>query len=235
MYLSKKASIEGALFEGEAVILGPTVIGRGSIVGFYSVIGYPTLSKVRGSRASVETYDEVSEGARIGEDCFVRSNSVVYERVIIGNRVQTGHFVLIREESQVGDGTLIGTNSLIDGRVRIGSEVSIQSGVYIPPMSVVGDRVFLAPFVVITNDKYPPSRRLLGVVIGDDAVIGANSVLVSGVRIGEAAVVAAGAVVTKDVPPGRVVMGAPARVVGTRDEYERKKKEYEGQTSSIPP
>jgi acetyltransferase-like isoleucine patch superfamily enzyme len=116
----------------------------------------------------------------------------------------------------------------VDGRVKIGREVSIQSGVYIPPMSEVGDRVFLAPFVVITNDKYPPSRRLLGVKIENDAVIGANSVLVSGVRIGEGAVVASGAVVTRDVPPRKVVMGVPARVVGTREEYDEKKREYEG-------
>ncbi|MCS7102773.1 MAG: N-acetyltransferase [Candidatus Korarchaeum sp.] len=235
MYLSKKASVEGVLFEGEAVVLGPTAIGRGSVIGLYSILGYPILPKVRGSRASLESYDELSEGVRVGEDCFIRSNSVIYEKVVIGNRVQTGHFILIREDSQVGDNTVIGTNSLIDGRVRIGSRVSIQSGVYIPPMSVIGDRVFLAPFVVLTNDKYPPSKRLLGVTVEDDAVIGANSVLVSGVRIGEGAVVAAGAVVTRDVPPGKVVMGAPARVVGTRDEYESKKRDYEIQTSSIPP
>lgn len=235
MYLSKKASVEGVSFEGEAVVLGPTSIGSGSVVGFYSVIGYPTLPKVRGREANLRTYDELSEGARLGEKCFIRSNSVIYERVTLGNNVQTGHFVLIREDSQIGDGTLIGTSSLIDGRVRIGSKVSIQSGVYIPPMSVIGDRVFLAPFVVITNDKYPPSKRLLGVLVGDDAVIGANSVLVSGVKVGEAAVVAAGAVVTRDVPPGKVVVGAPARIVGTRDEYERKKGDYETQASSTPP
>ncbi|RDD54259.1 MAG: N-acetyltransferase [Candidatus Korarchaeota archaeon NZ13-K] len=236
MYISKKASVDGVIFEGEATVLGPTVIGRGSIVGLYSVIGYPILRKLRESGAGLEVYDDISEGARIGERCLIRSNSVVYERVIMGNDVHTGHFVLIREDSWIGDGTLIGTSSVIDGKVRIGSGVSIQSGVYIPPMSLIGNRVFLAPFVVITNDKYPPSRRLLGVVVEDEAVIGANSVLVSGVRIGEGAVVAAGAVVTRDVPPGKVVMGAPARIVGTRDEYERKKRDYEGtQTSSIPP
>ncbi|MEM3480126.1 MAG: DapH/DapD/GlmU-related protein [Candidatus Korarchaeum sp.] len=235
MYLSKKASVEGALFEGEAVVLGPTMIGRGSVIGLYSIVGYPTSLKVRRSGASLEAYDELSEGAMIGENCLIRSNSVIYERVTIGNGVQTGHFILVREDSRVGDNTVIGTNSLIDGRVKIGSGVSIQSGVYIPPMSVIGDRVFLAPFVVITNDKYPPSKRLLGVIVEDNAIIGANSVLVSGVRVGEGAVVAAGAVVTRDVPPGKVVMGVPAKVVGTRDDYERRKREYETQTSSIPP
>ncbi|RSN69606.1 N-acetyltransferase [Candidatus Korarchaeum cryptofilum] len=228
MYISKKSITDGVSFEGEAVVLGETVIGKGSVIGFYSVIGYPTLPKVRGKEVNMEEYDRLSEGARIGEGCFIRSHSVIYERATLGNGIQTGHSVLIREDSIIGDRTLIGTHSIVDGRVKIGREVSIQSGVYIPPMSEVGDRVFLAPFVVITNDKYPPSRRLLGVKIENDAVIGANSVLVSGVRIGEGAVVASGAVVTRDVPPRKVVMGVPARVVGTREEYDEKKREYEG-------
>lgn len=228
MYLSKKASLQGVMFEGEATVLGQTRIGRGSIIGFYSIIGYPVSSKIRNLRnPSAEEYDNVSEGSIIGENCFIRSNSVIYERVFLGSGVQTGHSVLIREDSRIGDKTLIGTHSLIDGRVEIGSETSLQSGVYVPPMSVIGSRVFLAPFVVITNDKYPPSKKLLGVVIEDGAIIGANSVLVSGVRIGEGAVVASGAVVTKDVPPRSVVMGVPARIVGTREDYERKKREYE--------
>jgi acetyltransferase-like isoleucine patch superfamily enzyme len=228
MYLSKKAIIDGVSFEGEAVVLGETIIGKGSVIGFYSVIGYPTLPKVRGREVSIEEYDRLSEGAKLGEGCFIRSHSVIYERVTLGNNVQTGHSVLIREDSSVGDRTLIGTHSIVDGRVKIGRDVSIQSGVYIPPMSEIGDRVFLAPFVVITNDKYPPSRRLSGVKIEDDAIIGANSVLVSGVRIGEGAVIASGAVVTRDVEPRKVVMGVPAWVVGTREEYDRKRREYEG-------
>lgn len=50
-------------------------------------------------------------------------------------------------------------------------------------------------------------------VIGKNALIGANSMVLAGVTIGEGSVVAAGAVVTKDVPPGVMVGGVPARII----------------------
>jgi serine O-acetyltransferase len=53
--------------------------------------------------------------------------------------------------------------------------------------------------------------------IGDDVVIGAHAVLVGGVVIGDGAMVGANSTVLKDVPPGAVVMGNPARQIGTRE------------------
>lgn len=228
MYLSKKAILRGAHLEGDATILGPSSIGSGTVLGLHSIVGYPSYSKIKalGSK-DLRSYDEISEGSVIGEGSFIRSHSVIYERVEIGSKVQTGHAVLIREGTLIGSGTVVGTHAVIDGRVKIGENVSIQSGTYIPPESIIGNDVFLAPFVVITNDKYPASKRLLGVTIEDKAVIGANATLISGITVGEGAVVASGAVVTKDVPPNVVVMGIPARVVMDRSEYDRKKEEYE--------
>ena len=229
MYLSKKAALVGVSIEGEVTVLGPSRVGRETVLGLYSIIGYPTFSKIRDlEEKNVDAYDSVSEGAEIGSRCMIRSHTVVYERVRLGDGVQTGHGVLIREDTIIDEDTVVGSHSIIDGHVRIGKRVSIQSGSYVPPESVIGNEVFLAPFVVLTNDKYPASKRLLGVIIEDGAVIGANSVLISGVRVGEGAVVASGAVVTKDVPPNKVVIGVPAKVVMTRDEYERKKEAYEG-------
>ncbi len=192
------------------------------------VIGYPMAAKVRKLvEYSWSSLDEASDGARVGRRCVIRWGTVIYERAEIGDGVQTGHYVLVREDSRVGDGTVIGTGAVLDGRVQVGCRVSIQTGVYIPPYTKIGDDVFIAPRVCFTNDRYPPSRRLLGVTVESKAVLCAGATLVSGVRVGEGAVVAAGAVVAKDVEPYTVVAGVPARRVMSREEYEEKKAAYE--------
>ena len=61
--------------------------------------------------------------------------------------------------------------------------------------------------------------------IFDNVFIGSNSTILSGVKIGLNAIVAAGAVVTKDVPAGSVVGGVPAKVIGSFDELEKKRRE----------
>jgi len=53
------------------------------------------------------------------------------------------------------------------------------------------------------------------VVIGEEAHIGANSVVVAGVTIGKRCQVGAGSVVTKDIPPYSVAVGNPAKVIKT--------------------
>jgi len=233
MYISPKAKIsKNVVIEGETIILGNTIIGSNVIVGHSTIIGYPVRSKILqllSTRGVINYtyYDDISSGSVIGERCIIRAGSIIYENVHLGDLVETGHNVVIRENTRIGNGSKVGTGTIIDGNVEIGSNVSIQSSVYIPPETKIGNNVFLGPRVVITNDKYPPSKRLLGVIIEDNVVIGANSTLIAGIRIGRNSVVAAGAVVTKDVPPGRVVAGIPAKIIGSYEDYVKKREKYE--------
>ncbi|MEM3561005.1 MAG: acyltransferase, partial [Nitrososphaerota archaeon] len=133
---------------------------------------------------------------------------------------------LIRSNSEIGENSRIGSYTILDGSVRIGKNTNIQSGVYLPHLSIVGNNVFIAPYVCVTNDKYPPSGKLKGVIICDNSIIGANSILISGIEIGENSVIAAGSIVTKNIPSNVVVSGIPARKIMNREEYERKMEEW---------
>lgn len=186
------------------IINGPSEIGDGTNIGPHCSLGYPSRRVLKGGSP---------EPLRIGRGCVIRSGSVLYEGVSIGEGVEFGHYVLVRERVEIGGGSLIGTNVVIDGNCKIGSGVSIQTGAYICANSIIGDFVFLGPYCVLTNDKYVAQREveLKGPIIESGASIGANSVIMAGVRIGEGAIIGAQALVNRDVPKRTICFGVPAK------------------------
>ena len=68
-----------------------------------------------------------------------------------------------------------------------------------------------------TNDKYPHSKihpeKFQTILIKNGASVGANATVLGGVVLGENSLIGAGSVVTKDVPSGELWMGVPAKFV----------------------
>ena len=159
-------------------------------------------------------YSPNSKPPVIGKNHTIRSNSIIYNDVVIGDNFRTGHNVVIRENTNIGDDVLIGTNTVIEGDVIIGNDVSIQSNVYIPTNSVIEDNVFIGPCACFTNDKYPVriNYELQGPKVRRGASIGGNTTFLSNVEIGEGSIVAAGAIVIHSVPPFYLAIGTPARI-----------------------
>jgi acetyltransferase-like isoleucine patch superfamily enzyme len=231
-FISPKARMDGEL-EGDAIVLGNSVIGSRTLIGQGCIIGYPVrktlkavLSDSKLKKVDLRVYDERSSGSQIGKNVIIRSGAIVYERATLADDVETGHHILVREDSKIGSGTRIGTNTVIDGSVEVGRNVNIQSGVYIPPGTIIEDDVFLGPYALVTNDLYPPSPKVTGVTLRKRAAIGAGSVLIAGITVGESAIVAGGSIVTRNVAPNTVVKGCPAKYYMTREEYDTKQKKH---------
>ena len=160
-------------------------------------------------------YRDDCRRAVIGDRATIRSGSVIYPDVTVGDNLITGHNVLVRERTIIGDRVVIGTNTVIDGNVTIGCNVKLESNVYIPTHTTIGDYVFIGPGAVLTNDKYPQRLRdkyePIGPTLEDSVTVGANATVLPGVRIGKGSMVAAGSVVTRDVPEWSIAVGVPAK------------------------
>lgn len=147
--------------------------------------------------------------------------NTIFPDVTIGDGTRLGNFVMIRSNTRIGMECTIGSYVDIEGDVLIGHHVSLQSGCYITRGVVIEDEVFCGPRVITMNDKRISHRRPSlefvreGPRIERAARVGGGSVLLPGVTIGANAFVGAGSVVTKDVPAGAIVVGNPARIVGT--------------------
>ncbi len=151
----------------------------------------------------------------------------VSDKAKIGNNVKIWHYTYVGDDTEIGNNVKIGSLVHIDYNVKIGENTLIEGSVYIPPLSRIGNNVFIGPAAVLTNDPYPPSNKMVGVTIEDNAIIGSRAVIIAGVTIGKNSVVAMGAVVTKDVPENTVVIGIPAKEKYSREEYNKKQKNWE--------
>ena len=153
----------------------------------------------------------------LGVGARLRSGTILYGGSRIGDRLQTGHNVVIREESEIGDDVSVWSNAVIDYGCSIGDGVKIHANCYVAQYTEIGPGAFLAPGVTIANDLYPGQERsaaaMSGPSIGPGAQIGVNVTILPYVSIGAGAIVGAGSVVTRDIPAGVVAYGNPARPV----------------------
>ena len=154
----------------------------------------------------------------IGGGAVIRAGTVIYAGNRIGKNFQTGNKANIRESNTIGDDVSIGTLAVVEHHVIIERGVRIHSQAFVPEYSHLKEGSWVGPHAVLTNAKFPLTAEtkdnLRGPILERGARIGANATVLPGIVVGENALVGAGSVVVRDVGRGTVVAGNPAKIIG---------------------
>jgi UDP-2-acetamido-3-amino-2,3-dideoxy-glucuronate N-acetyltransferase len=130
------------------------------------------------------------------------------------------HFSHVLKNSTVGKDCIIGQNVCIGPDVAVGDRCKVQNNVSLFKGVILEDDVFCGPSAVFTNVYNPRAfierkDEFRKTLVKKGATIGANATIICGITIGEYAFIGAGAVVTRDVPPYALVVGIPAKQIGS--------------------
>jgi UDP-2-acetamido-3-amino-2,3-dideoxy-glucuronate N-acetyltransferase len=148
----------------------------------------------------------------------------VAPNVKLGRNVRLHDFINLYG-CEIGDDVKIGTFVEIQKGVKVGNRCKISSHSFICEGVTLEEGVFIGHGVTFTNDRFPratnPDGQLqteadwkcVGTLVKRGASIGSGATLLCGITIGENAMIGAGSMVTKDVPAGATVAGNPARIM----------------------
>ena len=162
----------------------------------------------------------VATRSRIGPNAVVRDSTIGRDCILESCTVRGS---ILRDEVEVGPYSTIRPGCTIESRAHIGThaelkESRIGEGVQIGHFSYLGDadvgqRANIGAGAITCNFDGESKHQT---VIGEDAFIGSDTMLVAPVVVGARARTGAGAVVTKDVPDDGVAVGHPARLTPSR-------------------
>jgi acetyltransferase-like isoleucine patch superfamily enzyme len=144
--------------------------------------------------------------------------------VKLGQSVKLSKFINLYG-CEIGDETKIGAFVEIQKNASVGRRCKISSHTFICEGVTIEDNVFVGHGVTFVNDTYPRATAPDGglqtekdwkverTLVKKGASIGSGATVLANVVIGEDAIVGAGSVVTRDVPPNTIVAGNPAKIL----------------------
>ena len=197
---------EGIVIEAGAWVGPGTEIGDKTIVQANAVVG---RGHVPGSNGPTI----------LGRDCIIASGVVVYHDVMLHDGAKVWHNAVIMRHVTIGAGTSIGVHTCIVNDVIIGRDCSIHGHCQVGDFSQIGDFVFIGPGFLSVSDHNMVFRRpqltkhFQGIIVHDKARIGGRVLALPGSVVGEEAVVGAGSVIKGELVARVIYMGDPIRPV----------------------
>lgn len=179
------------------------------------------------SDTSVDTYGTIASNENniwsfksSNEQPFIHETSICKSKNV-GATSKVWHWSHVTDTAIIGENCNIGQSCYIAG--TIGNGCKVQNNISIYKGVISGDNVFFGPSCVFTNDinprcEYSKNGQYMETNIEDGVTIGANATIICGKRLGKYCLIGAGSVVTKDVEPYAIMVGNPARKIGTIDE-----------------
>ena len=143
----------------------------------------------------------------------VVSLSTVHPAAVVESRKMgpgstVGAYSRVGPDVEIGAGCAIGEQTVLEGPIRIADGVTIGSHAYLAGPLTIEAGARIGPKCCIDASVGPD-----GVVVCEEAVVGAQATIWPGVTVAKRAHVEAGSVVTKNVPAMAVVAGNPAQIV----------------------
>ena len=207
--VARSAELGADVEIGAGAVVGERVrIGDGSVVGPHCVVGEPTRDYYRDPARYGPAPVEIGSGA------ILRTGTILYHGVTVGDHFQTGPYAVVREHTRFGRHCSLGNNCDVQAEVRVGDYTRCHSNVTLGQYSIVGSYCWLMPYVILMNDFYPPNFvEPRGCHVGDYTVLGGRVVCLP-VTIGRHVVAAAQSQIARDVEDFSLVQGVPAQRVG---------------------
>lgn len=170
----------------------------------------------------MEQYCCIAKDVKLGKNVKLSKFINLYG-CSVGNNTKIGAFVEIQKNASIGKNCKISSHSFICEGVTIGDNCFVgHSVVFINdnyPRAVNAEGVL--------EKEKDWTNRLVKTRLGNNVAVGSNVTILGGIHIGDDALIGAGSVVTKDVPAGEIWVGNPARFfkkhLAARSRINRKK------------
>src|SRR5215204_3907450 len=173
---------------------------------------------------------------RIGSDCVIGPSADLLDTVVesgalvehsVGRGAVVGAGAAVGPYAYLRPGTVLGEVSKVGAYCEV-KNTRVGVGSKVPHLSYVGDTEIgeganLGAGTITANYDGENKHRT---TIENGVFTGINTNLIAPVTIGENAYLGAGSVVNKNIPPGKVAVGMPARVI--RDAPNKEKASEEG-------